>query len=53
MIAHRLSTVLKADKIIVLEKGGIVGMGSHEELMKSCARYQHLYEIQFKLNQPA
>jgi subfamily B ATP-binding cassette protein MsbA len=46
MIAHRLSTVLKADKIVVLEKGGIVGMGSHEELLKTCPRYQHLHSIQ-------
>lgn len=46
MIAHRLSTVLKADKIIVLEKGKIVGSGSHEELLKTCERYQQLQNIQ-------
>lgn len=48
LIAHRLSTVLKADKIVVLEKGEIVGMGTHEELLSSCSRYQHLYKLQFK-----
>ncbi len=46
MIAHRLSTVLKADQIVVLEKGVIVGQGSHEELLKTCERYRHLYNIQ-------
>jgi subfamily B ATP-binding cassette protein MsbA len=46
MIAHRLSTVLKADKIMVLEKGSIVGIGSHEELLKTCPRYKHLHTIQ-------
>ena len=46
MIAHRLSTVLKADKIVVLEKGSIVGMGSHDELMETCPRYRRLYDIQ-------
>lgn len=46
MIAHRLSTVLKADKIVVLEKGKIVGSGSHEELLKTCERYQQLHNIQ-------
>ncbi len=48
MIAHRLSTVLKADKIVVLEHGKIVGMGTHEELLQTCPRYQHLYQIQFQ-----
>ena len=47
MIAHRLSTILKCDRIVVLEEGKIVGSGSHEELLQSCARYQHLYNLQF------
>lgn len=46
MIAHRLSTVLKADLIVVLEKGRIIGQGTHQELLLSCKRYQHLYSIQ-------
>jgi len=46
LIAHRLSTVLKADKIVVLEKGAIVGMGKHEELLESCPRYKHLVKLQ-------
>ncbi len=48
MIAHRLSTVIKADKIVVLEKGKVVGMGSHEELLAGNSRYQHLYKIQMQ-----
>jgi len=46
MIAHRLSTVLKADTIVVLEKGRIIGQGTHQELLQNCPRYQHLYSIQ-------
>lgn len=48
-IAHRLSTIKKADKIVVLEKGRIVGMGRHEELLKTCELYQRLYETQFQM----
>ncbi len=46
MIAHRLSTVLQADRIVVLEQGQIVGQGSHEELLRSCPRYRKLYAAQ-------
>lgn len=48
MIAHRLSTVMKADRILVLERGKLVGEGSHEELLNSCPRYQELYAAQFQ-----
>ena len=48
MIAHRLSTVLQADRIVVLEQGQIVGQGSHEELLRSCPRYQKLYAAQYQ-----
>lgn len=47
MIAHRLSTVLKADKIVVLEHGRIIAQGSHEELMQSSPRYKTLHDLQF------
>ena len=47
VIAHRLSTVRRADRIIVLEKGHIVQSGSHEELMHQGGRYAQLYELQF------
>ena len=46
VIAHRLSTVQKADRIIVLEKGGIVEMGTHEELLKNGGIYRKLYDLQ-------
>jgi ABC-type multidrug transport system fused ATPase/permease subunit len=48
VIAHRLSTVVNADKIIVLDKGKIVEEGSHGELVKKKGLYQHLYQMQFK-----
>jgi ABC-type multidrug transport system fused ATPase/permease subunit len=42
IIAHRLSTVRRADKIIVLDKGQVVGIGNHEGLMQTCPAYQNL-----------
>ena len=46
MIAHRLSTVLKADKIIVLEDGVVVEVGTHNELLKQKGRYLDLWTLQ-------
>ncbi|MDP2652636.1 MAG: ABC transporter ATP-binding protein [Candidatus Omnitrophota bacterium] len=46
-IAHRLSTVVNADKIVVLEQGRVVGLGRHDNLLKTCPLYQRLYETQF------
>lgn len=46
MIAHRLSTVLKADKIIVLENGVVVEVGKHRELLKQNGRYLDLWTLQ-------
>jgi len=48
VIAHRLSTVSKADKILVLDKAKIVETGRHEELVRSGGIYQFLYQSQFK-----
>ncbi len=48
VIAHRLSTVLSADKIVVMEQGRIVGLGKHNQLLKSCQQYKNLYNLQFK-----
>ncbi len=48
VIAHRLSTVQNADRIIVLDRGGIVETGSHEELLRNGGRYQRLHAIQFQ-----
>jgi subfamily B ATP-binding cassette protein MsbA len=47
VIAHRLSTVLSSDKIVVMDKGEVVGIGSHQELISSCPRYKTLYDLQF------
>jgi len=46
IISHRISTVSEADKIIVLEKGEIVQMGTHEELIKEEGLYKRIYDIQ-------
>jgi len=45
-IAHRLSTVVDADKIVVLEKGVIVEEGTHDELLKRDGRYAHMWHMQ-------
>ena len=47
VIAHRLATIKKADRIIVMEKGEIVEQGTHKELLKQKGYYSKLYEIQF------
>ncbi len=49
VVAHRLSTVLRADQIIYLEAGRIVGRGPHAELLETCAPYRRLYETQFRV----
>jgi len=48
IIAHRLSTVRDADRILVIDNGRIVEEGNHKELMKKGGLYSHLYEMQFK-----
>jgi subfamily B ATP-binding cassette protein MsbA len=47
VIAHRLSTVEKADRILVMEKGRIVEQGTHRQLLKQQGRYAQLYNNQF------
>ena len=47
VIAHRLSTVRRADRILVVERGQIVEEGSHAELLVAGGLYQRLYELQF------
>jgi ATP-binding cassette, subfamily B, bacterial MsbA len=48
VIAHRLSTVIHADKIVVMNNGRIVDVGPHARLVDTCPLYRHLYEIQFR-----
>ena len=47
VIAHRLSTIQHADKIAVIDKGKIVEIGSHDELLEKSPLYKKLYEMQF------
>jgi subfamily B ATP-binding cassette protein MsbA len=47
VIAHRLTTVKKADRIIVMDKGKIVEQGSHLELLEKNGYYKMLYDMQF------
>jgi subfamily B ATP-binding cassette protein MsbA len=47
VIAHRLSTVRRADRIVVIENGTIADIGCHEELMTRLGTYRRLYELQF------
>jgi subfamily B ATP-binding cassette protein MsbA len=47
VIAHRLSTVRRADRIVVIENGAIADVGAHEDLMTKLGTYRRLYELQF------
>jgi subfamily B ATP-binding cassette protein MsbA len=51
VIAHRLSTVQRADRIAVLDRGRLVEVGRHEELLAHGGIYNRLYEMQFQDNE--
>ena len=53
VVAQRVSTIRTADQIIVLEDGRIVGLGKHDELLKTCPTYAEIVESQFKAEEVA
>ncbi|MHB0777475.1 ABC transporter transmembrane domain-containing protein [Halomonas sp. WWR20] len=52
VVAHRLATVVAADRLLVFERGRLVGMGTHAQLLESNALYRHLASLQFDLEMP-
>ena len=53
VVAHRLSTIIGADKIVVMKDGQICEVGKHEELLQRKGYYEHLYNIQFASDKEA
>ena len=53
VVAHRLSTIIGADKIVVMKDGQICEVGKHEELLQGKGYYEHLYNIQFASDKDA
>jgi len=53
VVAHRLSTIRRADKIVVIEGGQIREIGSHEELLRTGGTYRRLHELQFLETDPS
>lgn len=51
IIAQRVSTIMDADKILVLDKGKLVGVGKHDELMKNCSVYQAIAKSQMNIKE--
>jgi ABC-type multidrug transport system fused ATPase/permease subunit len=48
IVSQRTTSIMNADKIIVLDDGQVAGIGTHNELLKNCEVYQEIYQSQFK-----
>ncbi|MFL6561771.1 MAG: ABC transporter ATP-binding protein, partial [Bacillus sp. (in: firmicutes)] len=46
LIAQRITSIMDADKIVVLDRGELVGVGTHQELLKDCSVYQEIFQSQ-------
>jgi ATP-binding cassette subfamily B protein len=53
IVAQRVSTIMSADQILVLEDGEMVGLGTHEELLRTCPTYAEIVESQIGQGVPA
>ena len=51
LISHRVTTLMQAEKIMVLDKGRIAEIGSHDELMEKNGIYRKIYDLQFSLDE--
>ena len=52
IIAHRLATITHVDRIVVMDQGRVVAVGSHDELLESSSLYRRLAELQFNATHP-
>ncbi|MBR4933882.1 MAG: ABC transporter ATP-binding protein, partial [Clostridia bacterium] len=48
IVSQRTSSIMHADKILVLEDGALIGMGTHNELYETCPAYKEIHDLQFK-----
>lgn len=46
-MSQRIACIRRADKILVMDNGGLAGVGSHDELMRTCTLYREIYFSQF------